>query len=592
MRVVVLDHLPEDPNLRKAWNLLAFGMEPAEVFYTYEWAIAVQRAYKGSLRPLLFLGYDNTSLVGVAAFAQKSTGEVVFLGAETGDYCEFLCASNLRREFVHTVLSELNARGVVKAVFTNLPADSLSVSVLREACLETGYYLHMREAYACAQVRLGSAEERQELKQSFLGKRKLRRNFRELAKRGNVMIQHHTEWGEIRPLLGQFARAHIARFLETGKKSSLIRQERRKFLDELGFELSRSGWIVFSRLIVDDITAAWNYGFRFAGSWFWYQPTLNDRYRDFSPGHSLLAKIVEEACDSPDLNLVDLGLGAEGYKERFANSRRRTLYCEVNRSRVRHWRTLARHRAAAVATASSSVETQIRSMISAVNKIRAMAADGGILAVLKHVSRRMGRRLFSYEKIHFFEWSGSIETSASEDLCLAHIDSDALAAAAVQYEDDPACLQFLMRSAQRLRSEAKQGFALTSRGVPVHFCWAEDAEGFFLGELDRKLRDSCKNGLMIFDNFTPQSVRGRGYFAKAIEMLASHLSLQGKTAWIAGRDGDQTAIQSILKAGFQYRFTLGRRRMLFFDKPSDPMQMPVSSCPEPGLATIQSRVGL
>jgi hypothetical protein len=128
--------------------------------------------------------------------------------------------------------------------------------------------------------------------------------------------------------------------------------------------------------------------------------------------------------------------------------------------------------------------------------------------------------------------------------------------------------------------------------VPVQFCWVEQCEGFYLAEFGRPSHDSCKNGLMIFDQFTPRAVRSRGYFAKTIDMLASHLSLQGKTVWITGRDGDETAIQSILKSGFQYRFTLRRRRMLFFDKPSDPMQMPVSPYPERGLATIQSRVGL
>ena len=44
-------------------------MECPEVFYTFEWALAVSRAYRDSITPLLILAYEQDSLVGVAALA-------------------------------------------------------------------------------------------------------------------------------------------------------------------------------------------------------------------------------------------------------------------------------------------------------------------------------------------------------------------------------------------------------------------------------------------------------------------------------------------------------------------------------------------
>ena len=132
------------------------------------------------------------------------------------------------------------------------------------------------------------------------GKKRLRRNIRELEKLGRLSVRHDTHWEEIEPILAPFGRAHVARFLATGRISSQVRPERRRFLYELAGELSRSGSVTVSRLLVGETPAAWNYGFQFSGSWFWYQPTVNGIYEEFSPGYCLLAKIVQLACDGAD----------------------------------------------------------------------------------------------------------------------------------------------------------------------------------------------------------------------------------------------------------------------------------------------------
>lgn len=562
----MLDHIPDDHDLRRAWNQLALGMEHPEVFYTYEWAIAVQRAYKSLLTPIVVLAYENESLAGVAALALKSSGDLTFLTADTADYCEFLSAPGHRQEFVQAVLSELASRSLANAVFTNLPADSGSVDAMSRACLRVGYHLHMRAAYDCAQVRLGSSAERELLKQSVLAKKRLRRNIRELAKRGTVTLRHETNWCEIQSQLPQFMRAHIARFLETGKTSSLMRKERRAFLEELARELSAQGWIAFSRLLVNDVNAAWNYGFRFAGSWFWYQPTVNDYYGDFSPGYCLLAKIVELSCNSPELNMVDLGLGAEGYKERFANTSRPTLYCDLHRSWVRHWRTVARHWLVEIATKLPALEGRIRSTLSFLAEIRRTIARAGFVATLKRVGRRIRHSLFSHDKVLFFEWPSDTRAPDSQGVRLEPLGSDVLGAAAVQYGNDPASMRFLTRSAQRLRSEGGDGFVLmTEEGKPVHFCWAKEFEGFQMAELDRALKAPCEKAVLIFDCFTPELARGRGFFPQAIVMLARRLSSQGKSAWIFGAETNRASVQGIEKTGFRYRFTLGRRRVLLLN---------------------------
>lgn len=549
-------------------------MERPEVFYTYEWAVAVQRAYGDVRKPLLFLSYEGESLVGLVAFATEKNGsrDLSFLTASTADYCDFLSDPGRRREFVEAVFCELQTRKIDKVVLTNLPADSCSVAAISSAAPKCGYNLHSRSAYLCARVVLGSREDRAELKKGIAGKKKLRRNLRELEKKGRICIRHDTQWEQIEPILESFNRAHVARFLSTGRISNLIRSERRKFLYELVRELSCSEWAAVSRLLVGEIPVAWNYGFRFAGSWFWYQPTVESshEYADFSPGYCLLSKIVELACDYPDIDVVDLGLGAEEYKDRFATASRETLYCVLNRSFSNHIQMVVREGAVAVAKASPTVEGRLRLMISYVARFRARARNAGGLGLLMGAFRQVRSFLFASDEVLFFEGTAENQFRLQRSTTLLPLDSELLGAAAIRYADDPATLGYLMRSAERFRCEQDHGFALiTAEGTPVHFCWVRDFEGFKIPELDRSLRAPAEDAVIIFDCFTAPSARSGGLFGEAIGLLADQLRAQGKVPWIFGDAADQVTLLAIEKSGFTYRFSLGRTRIFFFNRTRD-----------------------
>ena len=56
LRLVVLTEIPEDAELRQQWNALVDRVDRPQVFYTYEWSLAVQRAYSSTLHPLRYCG--------------------------------------------------------------------------------------------------------------------------------------------------------------------------------------------------------------------------------------------------------------------------------------------------------------------------------------------------------------------------------------------------------------------------------------------------------------------------------------------------------------------------------------------------------
>jgi CelD/BcsL family acetyltransferase involved in cellulose biosynthesis len=365
LRIVLHRKIPNDAAVLRSWNSLVHQMERPEVFYTAEWALAVQSAYEASLKPLLFFGYDGDDLSGVACLATDiHERRVSFLAANTGDYCEFLSSSEKRANFVDSVLGEIGKLAVSGLALANLPSDSATMVALRPASETHGFHIHSRTAYSCAQIDLGTGETREVLKNSLIGKKKLRRYLRELEKEGTVTFEHMQSWERTRTVLSDFADAHVARFRATDRTSSFETPERRRFVEELARRFSHTGVVTLSRMKVGDRTIAWNYGFQYCGSWFWYQPTFDTHYEEYSPGYCLLSRIVTDACSNAAIKRVDLGLGAEGYKERFANSMRQTLYVTLTKSLPRHLREVARYRVATAVKRSPKLERAIRSVLS------------------------------------------------------------------------------------------------------------------------------------------------------------------------------------------------------------------------------------
>jgi CelD/BcsL family acetyltransferase involved in cellulose biosynthesis len=370
LQIVVHRIVPQEENLRQQWNQLVHRCESPQIFYTHEWASAVASAYASSVVPLLVLGYESGRLLGVASLATGPHDRpACFLASTTADYCDFVSTPDVRTEFMHAVFGEIKRREIRALALANLPADSLTAQVLQRVSGEHGYHVFQRPAYACAQVQLGSAGERLLIQQSIRKRKAFRQALNALARRGTVSFRHHDDGKSAEELFPEFARAHIARFHAHGKLSNLDSAERRNFLLRLAVLLSPEGWFRFSCMRVGDKPVAWNFGFHFAGSWFYYQPTFVSDVQEFSPGVCLLSKLIEDACVSSDTQVVDLGIGAEGYKERFANAQRATIHVEVSRSIVRRSSVALRYYAAASAKSVPAVESGVRAGLRAISRL-------------------------------------------------------------------------------------------------------------------------------------------------------------------------------------------------------------------------------
>lgn len=365
MNIVTLRQIPEDETLRNEWNFLAGGMDEPEVFYTYEWALAVARAHKALRPPLLLLGYHNDRLAGIAALTALPDGHVEFLAASTADYCDFITSAADREEFVQLVFSELNGMGVHRIALANLPRESMTGNALKALDQRCGFRMFSRKAYACCQVRLSSKQERESVQQSLREKKSLRRDAAALARSGELRLVHRQTAEEVAKALPAFFQAHVARFRAKGATSNIAQAERQAFLSELAQLLGDAGWMRFSCLMAGEHELAWNYGFEYAGSWFWYQPTFDTAYRKYFPGFCMLAMMIKEASERESVQRVDLGLGDENYKTRLATGARETVYVTASSTYALHAKAWLRFRVAQAIKSQPRLERGLREALAA-----------------------------------------------------------------------------------------------------------------------------------------------------------------------------------------------------------------------------------
>jgi hypothetical protein len=137
------------------------------------------------------------------------------------------------------------------------------------------------------------------------------------------------------------------------------------------------------------------------------------------------------------------------------------------------------------------------------------------------------------------------------------INYELLAEAAMRYYDDEETLEYLLRSAARLRHGNAEGFVLVNAlGEPLHFAWVTAFEAFFLSELKVKVDAPASDCVMLFDCWTPVASRGSGYFGQAITLIAQWLQEHGKKPWIFSVSGNQALLRGLQKTGFHKRYSL------------------------------------
>lgn len=556
MRIAIARSIPEDPSLLARWNEIAEQAERSEIFFTHQWSAAAASSYQEKLEPLFVLGYAGEILQAVAPLAiDSSQGTVQFLNANTADYCDFISSPDTRTEFVAAVFSELAKLQVKKFVLANIPQVSATCSAVAAAARKLGLHVLMRPAYDCAQVQLGSPTQRQQYQATLYRRKMVRRYLRTLEKWGPVTVRHLTQWSQVESALPLFAQMQVGRFLATGRISNLVREDRRSFLHHLARGLTDAGWLSLSVLSAGERAIAWNYGFRYCGSWFWYQPTIDTEFEQQSPGFCLLSKILEEASQNPAISRVDLGLGAEEYKLRVSNDVHRTVHLTISDSLRVKTKESVRFYSAHFVKKAPAVERTIRSVLgrfgSLRRDVRTRGASTAVRSSIKNLGLTLGKEdLYEVSDCKF----GAREP---ETLTVTSVDLNLLAATAMQHSEHEETLSSLLRAARWLR-EGMTGLAvLNATREPVSLCWFSPIRKF-LRESELKQINPASDAELLFECWTAPHASAQESAGNPVQLTLQHRMRSGAQIWILESVLNGAGMGTVGECEFHKRLSVSR----------------------------------
>jgi hypothetical protein len=172
--------------------------------------------------------------------------------------------------------------------------------------------------------------------------------------------------------------------------------------------------------------------------------------------------------------------------------------------------------------------------------------------------RTLGMRMFQSAEFFFLEAARRQRDDGAE-LTLVPLSMKQLALTAIKYESDRETLEYVQRSAARLRCGGNEGFSLLdSEGVPAYICWVAPFHGFKVPGLKHTLVEPAPNSAMLFDFWICDSQSSRS--AQFSALIAAHTSQAGRRPWICT---DRENLARFESAGFVPRFSLIKKKKLF-----------------------------
>jgi hypothetical protein len=267
--------------------------------------------------------------------------------------------------------------------------------------------------------------------------------------------------------------------------------------------------------------------------------------------------------------MLDLGLGAEEYKDRVANQARETLYVMLNTSAAEHFGEMLRYRFSALVRSWPVAEKTSRSLFARYRGFAQRLQDLGVRGTCIWAAKRAHSAISARDEVFFYELTNpNRELLEADGVFLKTIDLSTLAVAAMQNADDEGTLGYLLRCAHRLQTEPESlGFALTNTtGELLHFTWAGPFEKFHWAELGSGLPSPAPGSVVLFDSWTPVAQRGRGHYGPTLALVVNRIQREGKRSWGFSASTNTSSVRGLEKAGFQRRFSVFRYRFLWWQK--------------------------
>ncbi len=390
MSVLTCDIVTEFQDLVKLsqeWERLFLEDVRLDVFQKFDWAKVWWNSFGEAYKLCTAVIREEGRVIGILPLVMGGRC-VRFLGHSASDYNSLLCEPNRESDVVSAALRGLLRwqGGWDQLLLENVPEHSRLAEALGGISDELHHRISVRRGDPCPILILG--EQRQEVLSAVMGKEKLRKMVRHLARHGELRFRHLEDWEETCRHFSTFVQYHVQRSALARRRSSFLKPDVLGFYKAMLAESRLRSEIRFSILTVADKPVAYHFGFFCKRKYLYYKPTFDVDWWELSPGHVLLSCLFDY-CRGADVVEFDFGWGGESYKDRFSNQVRHNLHIEMFRPGVRpailHTRQRIVHKAKAWITAVPAVYRLVQRAVTA-------AEIAGRAGVLKKLAGLVFRR--------------------------------------------------------------------------------------------------------------------------------------------------------------------------------------------------------
>lgn len=269
----------------------------------------------------------------------------------------------------------------------------------------------------------------------------------------------------------------------------------------------------------NDIIAS-HYGIILGDTFLWHTPAINVKYLAYSPVEILLFEIIK-FCNEKKITVLDLGLGNEEYKARFSNTTR-PVY----------------HRISPVSFNGKMSHILINNVNTSFVKL---IANKSMYYAKKnyHSIRRLGKNILYYKFSGVFNESYIVNKFQNCHFCVV-TEFEKLVDIFRKNKIPIKKYQY-----NRIRS-GNILFCLIRDQELLCYGWNTRQDSFHVSEINRLLNN--KNKVMLYDFFTPEKLRGHGYYTALLIKICAALS--SEEIVIFAEQKNHASNKAIKRAGF------------------------------------------
>lgn len=311
-----LDEIPID---RVLWDKLVSLSDTDTIFQTYDWFHSWWKTYGHQYQLMFLIAYDKEDIIGFAPLMMRNQQwfkpALRFVGDNNADYCDFIISKN-RLEVAACFLEYLYS-GVIswsKFNLQNIPDTSTTYALLQTLAHANHYAIVTKRAIAAPTLLIKNHEE-DALSRS--NKYSVMRHVNKLNNLGDLSFEVFSSKEIIKSHINSFFEQHINRYKNKSFDSLFNSDENKEFYKTL-IDTIKDEYLSFSILKINNVPIAYHFGFDYKNTIYWYKPSFNINYTEYSPG-SILIKHVIEYCVSNNKNEFDFTVGEEKFKNRFCN---------------------------------------------------------------------------------------------------------------------------------------------------------------------------------------------------------------------------------------------------------------------------------